>query len=299
MKGNKKRSGFVSLVGRTNVGKSTLINTLIEDKVSITSRKPQTTRFRVLGIKTKGNSQAIIIDTPGYHQGHNRALNKFMNKVAIDTLVGIDVLVFVVEALKWKEEDEVLFNKIPKELDNVILVINKIDKLKNKEELLPFIDKLRKLYQFSDIIPISALRKKNITQLERSVLTALPDSEFLYPEDQITDISERLLISEIIREKSISRVGQEIPYRTSVDIDNYKEKDSIIIIHATIYVEKKSQKGIVIGQEGKRLKSIGTSARIELEKRFNKKVLIKLWVKVKTNWTDNELFMKSLGYQVE
>ena len=299
MKGNKKRSGFVSLVGRTNVGKSTLINTLIEYKVSITSRKPQTTRFRVLGIKTKGNSQAIIIDTPGYHQGHNRALNKFMNKVAIDTLVGIDVLVFVVEALKWKEEDEVLFNKIPKELDNVILVINKIDKLKNKEELLPFIDKLRKLYQFSDIIPISALRKKNITQLERSVLTALPDSEFLYPEDQITDISERLLISEIIREKSISRVGQEIPYRTSVDIDNYKEKDSIIIIHATIYVEKKSQKGIVIGQEGKRLKSIGTSARIELEKRFNKKVLIKLWVKVKTNWTDNELFMKSLGYQVE
>ena len=299
MKGNKKRSGFVSLVGRTNVGKSTLINTLIEYKVSITSRKPQTTRFRVLGIKTKGNSQAIIIDTPGYHQGHNRALNKFMNKVAIDTLVGIDVLVFVVEALKWKEEDEVLFNKIPKELDNVILVINKIDKLKNKEELLPFIDKLRKLYQFSDIIPISALRKKNITQLERSVLTALPDSEFLYPEDQITDISERLLISEIIREKSISRVGQEIPYRTSVDIDNYKEKDSIIIIHATIYVEKKSQKGIVIGQEGKRLKSIGTSARIELEKKFRKKVLIKLWVKVKTNWTDNELFMKSLGYQVE
>ena len=299
MKGSKKRSGFVSLVGRTNVGKSTLINTLIEHKVSITSRKPQTTRFRVLGIKTKENSQAIIIDTPGYHQGHNRVLNKFMNKVAIDTLVGIDVLVFVVEALRWKQEDKALLNKIPKELDNVILVINKIDKVKNKDELLPFIDKLRKLYEFSNIVPISALRKKNISQLERSILSALPKSEFLYPEDQITDISERLLISEIIREKSISRVGQEIPYRTSVDIDHYKEEDSIIIINATIYVEKKSQKGIVIGQGGKRLKSIGTSARIELEKRFDKKVLIKLWVKVKKNWTDNELFMKSLGYKIE
>ena len=297
--GTKRKSGFVSLVGRTNVGKSTLINTLIQHKVSITSRKPQTTRFRVLGIKTKGNAQAIIIDTPGYHRGHNRALNKFMNKVAIDTLVGIDVLVFVVEALKWNEEDDSLLNKIPKELDNVILVINKIDKIKNKEKLLPFIDKLRKLYEFSDIHPVSALRKKNISQLERSILTALPESDFLYPEDQISDISERLLISEIIREKSITRVGQEIPYRTTVDIDHYKEENSIIIIHATIYVEKKSQKGIVIGQEGKRLKSIGTSARKELENRFNKKVLIKLWVKVKTNWTDNELFMQSLGYRVE
>ena len=152
MKGSKKRSGFVSLVGRTNVGKSTLINTLIEHKVSITSRKPQTTRFRVLGIKTKENSQAIIIDTPGYHQGHNRVLNKFMNKVAIDTLVGIDVLVFVVEALRWKQEDKALLNKIPKELDNVILVINKIDKVKNKDELLPIIHKLRKLYELSNTI---------------------------------------------------------------------------------------------------------------------------------------------------
>ena len=289
----------ISLVGRTNVGKSTLLNHLIEQKVSITSRKPQTTRFRVLGIKTKGLCQAVIIDTPGYHRGHKRALNKYMNKVALSAMTGIDILLFVVEALKWQEEDQFLLQKILKGLNKVILVINKIDKLKQKERLLPYIDQLTDKHDFMDIIPISALKGNNIKRLEKSILTNLPTAEYLYPEEQTTDMTEKFLISETIREKCIARVGQEIPYRITVTIDQFEEKGLILFISATLYVEKKSQKGILIGLGGKNLKSIGTSSRKELERIFQKKVMLKLWVKVKKNWTDNETIMQSMGYRIE
>ena len=299
MNEDKTKSGLVSIIGRTNVGKSTLLNQLIEKKVSITSRKPQTTRFRVLGIKTKDLCQAVIIDTPGYHRGHKRALNKYMNKVALSAMTGIDILVFVVEALKWKEEDQFLLHKILKGLNKVILVINKIDKLKQKERLLPYIDQLTDKHDFMDIIPISALKGNNIKRLEKSILTNLPTAEYLYPEEQTTDMTEKFLISETIREKCIARVGQEIPYRITVTIDQFEEKGLILFISATLYVEKKSQKGILIGLGGKNLKSIGTSSRKELERTFQKKVMLKLWVKVKKNWTDNETIMQSMGYRIE
>ena len=299
MNEDKTKSGLVSIIGRTNVGKSTLLNHLIEQKVSITSRKPQTTRFRVLGIKTKGLCQAVIIDTPGYHRGHKRALNKYMNKVALSAMTGIDILLFVVEALKWQEEDQFLLQKILKGLNKVILVINKIDKLKQKDRLLPYIDQLTDKHDFMDIIPISALKGNNIKRLEKSILTNLPTAEYLYPEEQTTDMTEKFLISETIREKCIARVGQEIPYRITVTIDQFEEKGLILFISATLYVEKKSQKGILIGLGGKNLKSIGTSSRKELERIFQKKVMLKLWVKVKKNWTDNETIMQSMGYRIE
>ena len=299
MNEDKTKSGLVSIIGRSNVGKSTLLNHLIEHKVSITSRKPQTTRFRVLGIKTKGLCQAVIIDTPGYHRGQKRALNKYMNKVALSAMTGIDILLFVVEALKWKEEDQFLLQKILKGLNKVILVINKIDKLKQKDRLLPYIDQLTDKHDFMDIIPISALKGKNIKRLEKLILTNLPTAKHLYPEEQTTDMTEKFLISETIREKCIARVGQEIPYRITVTIDQFEEKDLILLISAIVYVEKKSQKGILIGLGGKNLKSIGTSSRKELERTFQKKVMLKLWVKVKKNWTDNETIMKSMGYRIE
>lgn len=299
MNEDKTKSGLVSIIGRSNVGKSTLLNHLIEHKVSITSRKPQTTRSRVLGIKTKGLCQAVIIDTPGYHRGQKRALNKYMNKVALSAMTGIDILLFVVEALKWKEEDQFLLQKILKGLNKVILVINKIDKLKQKDRLLPYIDQLTDKHDFMDIIPISALKGKNIKRLEKLILTNLPTAKHLYPEEQTTDMTEKFLISETIREKCIARVGQEIPYRITVTIDQFEEKDLILLISAIVYVEKKSQKGILIGLGGKNLKSIGTSSRKELERTFQKKVMLKLWVKVKKNWTDNETIMKSMGYRIE
>ena len=299
MNKDRTKSGLVSIIGRSNVGKSTLLNHLIEHKVSITSRKPQTTRFRVLGIKTKGLCQAVIIDTPGYHRGQKRALNKYMNRVALSAMTGIDILLFVVEALKWKEEDQFLLQKILKGLNKVILVINKIDKLKQKDRLLPYIDQLSDKHDFMDIIPISALKGKNIKRLEKLILTNLPTAEHLYPEEQTTDMTEKFLISETIREKCIARVGQEIPYRIAVTIDQFEEKDLILLISAIVYVEKKSQKGILIGLGGKNLKSIGTSSRKELERTFQKKVMLKLWVKVKKNWTDNETIMKSMGYRIE
>ena len=299
MNEDKTKSGLVSIIGRSNVGKSTLLNHLIEHKVSITSRKPQTTRFRVLGIKTKGLCQAVIIDTPGYHRGQKRALNKYMNKVALSAMTGIDILLFVVEALKWKEEDQFLLQKILKGLNKVILVINKIDKLKQKDRLLPYIDQLTDKHDFMDIIPISALKGKNIKRLEKLILTNLPTAKHLYPEEQTTDMTEKFLISETIREKCIARVGQEIPYRITVTIDQFEEKDLILFINATLYVEKNSQKGILIGLGGKNLKSIGTSSRKELERIFQKKVMLKLWVKVKKNWTDNETIMQSMGYRIE
>ena len=299
MNEDKTKSGLVSIIGRSNVGKSTLLNHLIEHKVSITSRKPQTTRFRVLGIKTKGLCQAVIIDTPGYHRGQKRALNKYMNRVALSAMTGIDILLFVVEALKWKEEDQFLLQKILKGLNKVILVINKIDKLKQKDRLLPYIDQLTDKHDFMDIIPISALKGKNIKRLEKLILTNLPTAKHLYPEEQTTDMTEKFLISETIREKCIARVGQEIPYRITVTIDQFEEKDLIVLISAIVYVEKKSQKGILIGLGGKNLKSIGTSSRKELERTFQKKVMLKLWVKVKKNWTDNETIMKSMGYRIE
>lgn len=293
-----KKTGMVSLIGKTNVGKSTLLNQLVEQKVSITSRKPQTTRQRLLGIKTDGSNQIIYVDTPGFHQGHKRALNKFMNKTALSSIEGVDIVLFVVDALNFSPTDEHLLNRVPTKDNQVMLVINKIDKVAKKEKLMPFVEEVIKLFPFSEVIPISALKRKNIDILEKEITKRLPVGAHLYPEDQIAGSSERFLASEIIREKCISRVGDEIPYRLSVVIDSFKEEDKLITIDGTIYIEKESQKGIVIGEQGKRLKAIGTAARKELEGMLDNKVMLRLWVKVKKDWTNDLSALNFMGYKI-
>ena len=293
-----KKTGMVSLIGKTNVGKSTLLNQLVEQKVSITSRKPQTTRQRLLGIKTEGSNQIIYVDTPGFHQGHKRALNKFMNKTALSSIEGVDIVLFVVDALNFSVTDGHLLSQVSTKDNQVILVINKIDKVAKKEKLIPFVEEVTKLFPFSEVIPISALKRKNIDILEKEITKRLPVGAHLYPEDQIADSSERFLTSEIIREKCISRVGDEIPYRLSVVIDSFKEEDKLITIDGTIYIEKSSQKGIVIGEQGKRLKAIGTAARKDLERMLGNKVMLRLWVKVKKDWTNDRSALNFMGYKV-
>jgi len=295
---NTKKTGMVSLIGKTNVGKSTLLNQLVEQKVSITSRKPQTTRQRLLGIKTEGSNQIIYVDTPGFHQGHKRALNKFMNKTALSSIEGVDIVLFVVDALNFSVTDEHLLSQVSTKDNQVMLVINKIDKVAKKEKLIPFVEEVTKLFPFSEVIPISALKRKNIDILEKEITKRLPVGAHLYPEDQIADSSERFLTSEIIREKCISRVGDEIPYRLSVVIDSFKEEDKLITIDGTIYIEKSSQKGIVIGEQGKRLKAIGTAARKDLERMLDNKVMLRLWVKVKKDWTNDRSALNFMGYKV-
>ena len=290
-----QKTGFVTLIGKTNVGKSTLLNKIIDQKISITSRKPQTTRHRLLGIKTKDTSQAIFVDTPGYHIGQKRALNKHMNKVALGSMEGVDLILFVIEATRWAQEEEELFSRLKFHKDKLLIIINKIDKLKSKNELLPFIEFLRLETGLDKIIPISAL-KSNLNTLESEIFEFLPIGKHLYPADQVADTTLRFMASEIIREKCITRVGDEIPYRLTCMIDDFIEEE-IIHINATIFVEKESQKGILIGESGNRLKSIGIAARKDLEKLLSKKVMLKLWVKVKKDWTDNQALLSSMGYK--
>ncbi len=293
-----KKSGYISIVGKTNVGKSTLLNEILGQKVAITSRKPQTTRHRLLGIKTIEDSQMIFIDTPGFHKGHKRALNQYMNKVASSAMKGVDVLIYVIEGLNWTEEDQELMSQIPEGYETSILVINKIDKIEQKEDLLPFIGSMSELNKFSDIIPLSALKKQNISSLIDSILLKIPEGDHIYPSDQVVDVSERFLASEIIREKCITRVGDELPYRISVAIDKFKEEDKITHIDATLFVEKSSQKGMLIGSSGSKLKSIGTAARLELEDVLQTKIMLNLWVKVKSGWTDDEAMLSTMGYDL-
>tara|TARA_B100001173_G_scaffold120079_1_gene104335 strand:+ start:127 stop:1032 length:906 start_codon:yes stop_codon:yes gene_type:complete len=291
-----KKSGYISIVGRTNVGKSTLLNEILGQKISITSRKPQTTRHRLLGIKTIEDSQMIFIDTPGFHKDHKRALNQYMNKVASSAMKGVDILVYIIEGLNWTEEDQELMNQIPEGCETSILVINKIDKINQKDDMLPFIGTMSDLNKFSDIIPISALKKQNITALVDTILLKLPKGNHIYPTDQVADMSERFLASEIIREKCITRVGDELPYRISVSIEKFKEEEKITHIDANLYVEKNSQKGMLIGSSGSKLKSIGTASRLELEEILQTKVMLNLWVKVKSGWTDDEAMLSTMGY---
>ena len=292
------KSGYVSIVGKTNAGKSTLLNNILGQKIAITSRKPQTTRHRFLGIKTLDCNQIIFLDTPGFHTGEKRALNRYMNKVATSSMKGVDIVLYVLDGLKWNEEDVLKVKSISKDTVQ-ILVINKIDKIKDKNLLLPFIDERDKEGIFRHIIPLSALKNIGIDNLLNSIQDNLPEGDHLYPEDQVTDISEKFLASEIIREKCINRIGDELPYRISVAIEKFNELENIVHIDSLIYVEKQSQKGMLIGQSGSMLKSIGTSSRKELEKLLDTKVMLKTWVKVKNGWSDNEALLPSMGYDLD
>ena len=295
---HNQKSGYVSIVGKTNAGKSTLLNNILGQKIAITSRKPQTTRHRFLGIKTKNENQIIFVDTPGFHTGQKRALNRYMNKVASNAMRGVDIVLYVVDSLKWGEDDQSRMQSVSEETVP-ILVINKIDKLEQKNLLLPFIKDRSVDDIFSHIIPISALKNIGIEDLVNSICEKLPKGEHLYPEDQITDISEKFLSSEVIREKCINRLGDELPYRISVSIEKFSESKGIIHIDSIIFVEKQSQKGMLIGQSGSNLKAIGTASRKELEKLLDSKIMLKTWVKVKSGWSDNESLLPAMGYDLD
>ena len=292
------KSGYVSIVGKTNAGKSTLLNNILGQKIAITSRKPQTTRHRFFGIKTKNENQIIFVDTPGFHTGQKRALNRYMNKVASNAMRGVDIVLYVVDSLKWAEDDQSRVQSVSEETVT-ILVINKIDKLEQKNLLLPYIKDRSDDDIFSHIIPISALKNIGIEDLVNSICEKLPKGEHLYPEDQITDISEKFLSSEVIREKCINRLGDELPYRISVSIEKFSESKGITHIDSIIFVEKQSQKGMLIGQSGSNLKAIGTASRKELEKLLDTKVMLKTWVKVKSGWSDNESLLPAMGYDLD
>jgi GTP-binding protein Era len=288
--------GFVALIGRPNVGKSTLMNHLLKQKISITSRKPQTTRHRILGINTTEAGQAIYMDTPGMHSSEKRALNRYLNRTAETTLLGVDVIVWLIDGLSWHEYDEVIFKKLEQAGLPVILAVNKVDKVKDKDAILTFFAEARHRFPFEHLIPISALKRTNLDQLESLIMTLLPTSDLIYPEDQITDRPERFLAAEIIREKLTRRLGDELPYALTVEIERYEELPGITKIYAIIWIERLTQKNIVIGKEGEMLKKVGTDARFDIEKLIGQKVYLQLWVKVKKNWSDNERAMQSLGF---
>ena len=293
---DNKKFGFVSISGRTNVGKSTLINSLIEKKIAITSRKPQTTRNRILGISTNQKSQIVYLDTPGFHTGYKRALNKYMNKLAKHCYEEVDLVVFVVDRFKWLKEENDTLNNL-KELNKpIILAINKIDRLENKEELLPFIKDIQQKFNFLAVVPISALRKNNLENLTDEIEKELPEGPFHFPEDSVTEFSENFFISEIIREKAINRLGDELPYRLNIGIDKVEKKKGLITIYANIIVESSSQKGIILGKGGSMIKAIGTSARKDLEAEMKRKINLQLFVKVSKKWTNNLNLMNKFGY---
>jgi len=290
------RCGYVAIIGRPNVGKSTLLNHILGMKLSITSRKPQTTRHQILGVKTGKNVQTIYVDTPGIHQRRGSAINKYMNRAATSVLGDVDVLLFVVQAAAWTDEDEAVVQRLENISAPVILIVNKIDMLNDKQELLPFITKLSSKFKFEEIIPVAAVKGENINQVESAVAKLLPEGVAFFPEDQVTDRSMRFLAAEIIREKLVRELGQELPYTSTVHIDKYDEDGKLVRIHATIFVESKGQKAIIIGSKGSRLKSLGTKARKDIEKMLDNKVYLNLWVKVREGWSNDERALRGLGY---
>lgn len=289
------RCGFVAIVGRPNVGKSTLLNHILGQKLSITSRKPQTTRHQVLGIKTEGEVQAIYVDTPGMHEEEPRAINRYMNKAATSALVDVDVVVFVVDQMNWTTADEMVLEKLERVKCPVILAINKVDKLEKRELLLPHLETLAAKRDFAEIIPLSALRETNLEPLEEAVGRFLPQSVHFYPDDQITDRSQRFMASEMVREKITRQLGAELPYSVAVEIEEFKQQGKTLHISALILVERDGQRKIIIGDKGARLRQIGQEARIDMERMFDTKVMLKLWVKVKRGWADSDRALKSLG----
>ncbi len=296
---NDFRCGYVAIIGRPNVGKSTLLNYILGQKLCITSRKPQTTRHQILGIKTTAIAQAIYVDTPGVHKDSSRAMNRYMNRAAHSIIDDVNVVLFVVEAGVWSDKDEWVLEKIKSTNNPIILVINKVDQLDDKAKLLPFMQKLSQLHAFKSIIPVSALKGKYIEDLETEIEPLLDISEPIFPEDQFTDRSMKFFAAEIIREKLMRQLGQELPYDLTVMIEKFEEVDDKININAVILVERKNQKLIIIGNQGQRLKKVGTQARIDMEKMFDCKVFVEIWVKVKSGWADDELMLKSLGYTDE
>ena len=290
------RCGYIAIFGRPNVGKSTLLNQILGQKISITSRKPQTTRLQLLGIKSHNNTQFIYVDTPGIQQAPRNAINRHMNREAINAIQDVDILIYMIEAMSWTDKDKYVLDLLNTADAPVILVLNKVDKIKDKQKLLPFIEKMKDKKKFKEIIPVSAKTKDNISRLECSIQELLPIAPQLFPDDQITDRNEQFFAAEYIREKLTRKLGDELPYHLTVTIEYFKYENELIHISALIWVSSKGQKAIIIGKNGTILKQIGEQARIDMEKLFAKKVFLQTWVKVKDKWIDNAQALKQFGY---
>ncbi|MDA9316064.1 GTPase Era [Pseudomonadales bacterium] len=291
-----ERCGYVAIVGRPNVGKSTLLNYILGQKLSITSRKPQTTQHTLLGIKSLAGTQTIYVDTPGIHGDAKKAINRHMNRNAKGALRDVDVVVFVTDRTEWQSDDEITALAVMHSKAPVIIVINKIDLLKDKSVLLPQLAMLQERMPNAEIVPLSAMHGDNLEKLESMINAKLPAGPFMFPDDQITNRSERFLVAEIVREKIVRQLGEEIPYAATIQIERFATEGKILHIDALILVERDGQKAIIIGKSGARLKRIGTEARLDIEGLLEQKVMLKLWVKVKSGWSDDERALKSLGY---
>ncbi|MBD3897486.1 GTPase Era [Halomonas sp. ML-15] len=297
-----QRCGFVAIVGRPNVGKSTLMNRILGQKISITSRRPQTTRHQVMGIKSEGDDQIIYVDTPGMHimsKDRNKAINRFMNQAASQALRDVDCVVFIVDRTRWMPEDQVVLDKLTHVKAPVILAVNKVDWLEDKASLLPWLEEVGAKRDFAAILPLSAKHGSNVPELEAEVAKHLPESVHYYPDDQVTDRSQRFLAAELVREKVMRQLGDELPYQMTVEIEEFRETDRVTHISALILVERQGQKKILIGENGERIKSIGREARLDMERALGCKVMLNLWVKVKRGWSDDERALKSLGYHLD
>lgn len=311
----KHHCGYVALIGRPNVGKSSILNKVLNKKISITSDKPETTQKQILGIKTSSQDQIIFVDTPGLHEDlykkQKNVLNKYMGKAVSQALLDVDVILFILSGDRWQKDDEWVLENIKATNEKsgknipVILVINKIDLIKDKEALLPFVHTIKDKYNFTDILYISALKQQGLEKLEQKIIDYLPcvnsPEEFYFEPDRVTDQNRKGQAAEIIREKIIRLMGAEVPYSVAIEIEKFSEdktKDnaSLLRVAAIIWVEREGQRIIIIGSKGEKIKEVGRSARVDLEKRFNTKVFLQLWVKVKSNWSDNERALKSLGF---
>ena len=299
---SQQTCGFVAIVGRPNVGKSTLMNRILGQKISITSRRPQTTRHQVMGIKTENDAQFIYVDTPGMHiqsRDRNKAINRFMNQAATQALRDVDCVVFLIDRTRWTDEDDVVLDKLTHVKAPVILAVNKVDRLGDKRDLLPWLETLQAKREFAAILPLSAKHGSNVAELEGEVAKYLPGSIHYFPDDQVTDRSQRFLAAELVREKVMRQLGDELPYQMTVEIEEFRDEQRIIHISALMLVERPGQKKILIGENGERIKNIGREARLDMERAFGAKVMLNLWVKVKRGWSDDDRALKSLGYNLD
>ena len=291
-----KQCGYVAILGRPNVGKSTLLNKMLGQKVSITSKKPQTTRHQLLGIKTIDACQVLYVDTPGIHGEEPRAINRYMNRSALSVIRDMDVVLFMLDRTAWTADDQKVADALARFSGKLIIAVNKIDQLKKKNELLPVLEKLQKTFTEAELVPISAVTGENVKELESLIENHLPAGPFFFPDEQVTDKSERFLVAEIVREKLTRKLGEEIPYVLTIQVDRFEVGDKITEIDVTIFVEKDGQKAILIGKKGERLKQIGIDARKDIEALLDTKVMLTTWVKVRSGWSDDDRALKSLGY---
>jgi len=289
------RSGRVAIIGRPNVGKSTLLNRMVGMKVSITSNRPQTTRHRLNGIVTEADAQMVLVDTPGFQTEHGGELNRLMNRAVSASLDGVDAVLFVIGAMKCGREDRKLIPLLPRDIP-AILVVNKIDKLADKTVLLPFLDEMSKVFAFAEIVPVSAAKGSQVGHLRATLKRYLPEGPAQHEEDEVTDRSERFLAAELVREKLFRLLGEELPYAATVMVEKFEMRGPLRHIHIAIVVDKTNHKAMVIGKGGEKLKQIGTQARIDMEKMFGGRVFLELWVQVKSGWADSAQSLKNLGY---